>query len=187
VEIPDDQNIRSRLIEQISKIFSRWLGEVEDVVLLDWKDSKLTTRSSDIAGIQSYSLSSSQILCIYFTCQRASEKSVLSISKNADTVVYKVSLPTIDIRDYPEELLHLLCNLFIEISAMGLHCVVTGGGELEIEESLQSVSDVIRSASEQLSLVEYLCCDKIDAAQLTNFSLVQDSGNASLFRRISRA
>jgi len=50
-----------------------------------------------------------------------------------------------------------------------------------MEPSLQSVSDVIQSASHCSSLVEYLCCDKKDAAWLKNFILVQESGNASLF------
>jgi hypothetical protein len=186
MEIPDDQDIRAKLVDRISKIFSQWFRELDDVFLLDWENPELTTRFPGIASIESVCLSGSQRLFLYFTGSSANERSVLGIAKHQGVVVYNISLPTVDIRNHPKELLHLLGRLFLEVSALGLHCVATGGAELEMEPSLQSVSDVIRSASQWpslMDLVEYLCCDKKDAAQLTNFTLVQESGNALLFRK----
>jgi hypothetical protein len=184
VEIPNDQYIRLRLVEHISNIFSQWFCEVSDVFLLDREDPKLTTRFLNAESIENHFLSDSQILFLHFTGKRTDEKSVLSISKNAGVVVYTISLPNIDILNNSEKLTQLLVSLFSEISAMGLHCVVTGGSELEIEKPVQSVSDVIRSASQRVSLVEYLCCDRKDAAQLTNFAPLKESGNSSIFRRM---
>jgi hypothetical protein len=183
VEIPDDQDIRAQLVERVLKIFSQWFSEVEHVLLLDCKTSELTTQSSVIADLNSCFLSSSQILFVYLTGVRANEKLVLGISKNVGVVVYTVSLPDTDIMNHPEELIHLLSGLFSEISSMGLRCIVTGGGELEMEEPLKSISGVIRAASHRSSLVEYLCCDKKDAAQLNGFALLQENGNVSVFRR----
>jgi hypothetical protein len=183
MEIPDDQDTRAKLVNRISKIFSQWFCELDSVSLLDWANPELTTQFSSIASTERVSLSNSQILWLDFTGSTARERSVLGIDKHQDVIVYTISLPNTDIRKRPKELLRLLGSLFLEVSALGLHCVAAGGAELEMEPSLQSVSDVIQSASQWPSLVEYLCCDDRDAAQLTNFILVQESGSASLFRR----
>jgi hypothetical protein len=183
VEISDDKNVRVQIVEKVTKIFSQWFCEIDDVVLIDWNNPELTTRYSGSAGIQNYALSNSQILFLYFTCEKGDGRSILSISKNFGVIVYTISLPAAGIRSGGEKPVQFLGGLFSEISALGLHCIVTAGGELELEKNLQSVSDVIQSASDRLSLVEYLCCDKRDAARLTNFILIEENGEASVFHR----
>ena len=184
VESSDDQDIRTQLIEKITRIFSRWLCKIEEMFLWDSNDPELMIPLLDFTSVHCHPLSSSQSLIVYFTGRREEGTSLLSISRLIGAVVYQVTLPTIDIRNHPNDLLQLLRSLFLEISAMGLHCVVTGGAELEMEPALRSVSDVVQSAGHGHSLAEYLCCDRNDAAQLRNFILVQESGNASLFRRM---
>lgn len=184
LEIADDKAVRSELIQRIKEIFSDCIGDAIELVLMDCKSAGRIVKwiFPDAIPHLQCDLSLTEILFVHFGSNKT-EKSILSISRNSAAFVYTISFPNLEMLAWREGLLCRLARLHSEISSMGIHCVVVAGGELEIEKDFRSVNEVIQAASNRDSLVEYLCCDKNDAPQSTEFTPARESGAGAVYRR----
>jgi hypothetical protein len=185
LEIADDKAVRSELIQRIKEIFSDCIGDAIELVLMDCTSAGRIVKwifPDAIPNLQC-DLSTVEILFIDFNDGNKVGNSILHISRNSDAFVYTISFPNLEMLARHDDLLCRLARLHSEISNMAIHCVVVAGGEIEIEKDFRSVNEVIQAASNRGSLVEYLCCDKNDAPQSTEFTLARETGAAAVFRR----
>jgi hypothetical protein len=185
LEIADDKAVRSELIQRIKEIFSDCIGNATELVLMDYTSAGRIVKWTFPDAIPNLQcdLSTVEILFIYFNDNKKVGNSILSISRNSDAFVYTISLPNLEMLARHDDLLSRLAELHLEMSDMGIHCVVLAGGELTIEKDFRSVDEVIQAASNRDSLVEYLCCDKNDAPQSTEFTPARESGAGAVYRR----
>jgi hypothetical protein len=184
LEAVDERRVRCALVERLRSRLSAWLGEPREVFLLGTHSSELRAWT-DAGPLMERDLSDSEmeILFTYFSDPVGPKDIVLGISRNARASVYDLSFPAQAMVAHADKAFDVLSAFFEEISAMDIRCIVAGGPEMEFDESFQSVKDVIRSAGEFGSLIDFVFCDKKDAIELRDFVTANEHGGGVMFMR----
>lgn len=179
-----DTHIRNRFVSHVSAELSDVFGSPREVMLLDsgTQDPFVRLEWSDSESLRNRRLSGTELLFIYFGV-RVAGGGILSISQNHDSTAYNISFPDMTVTADESRLITNFVSFLAAALEIGVRCVVLGGGELEIDESVRSVTEAINSASMSGSLVQYLCCEKQDAPRTGKFATIYETAIGIVLKR----
>lgn len=186
LETPDDVGVRRQLLGHFQQTFYRWLGSITKIWLVDYKNQKSETSYLDITSALNCHLGVSEILIIDFAGLPPEGRAVLCISKNVPSAtVYTMAISAADLVNHPRLMSDLLLELLSAARILGIRSAVAAGEELEIEESIQSISGLVTAASSNLSLIEYLCIEPDDLPPPAELESITERDRMLVLRRRS--
>ncbi len=185
LEVSNDGAIREALIRDVERVFDKWVGDLTTIYPLNYADPQSEVVVLQRSDAIRYSLGASDLLLVYFESKLGDGTVVLSISKQGlESITYGISLPTTELIEEQSEMGRLLLALLASATAQGVSGAVVAGNELELDDKVGSVGDLIKSASDRVSLIEYVCTTRRSLVGLVGFVALFDECDMVVSRRV---